>query len=233
MVIMVKILFYSNNKKTGSLVSKLLKSNNYEFGVRSISDMEKRSNAQDRSGLEIYDMAGRETSGKNFYNSINKNFIASVNKIVITKLMIIHPGSLRSLLDTELNIDDFIFYPNIESELISRIEFLLFKNKKAIPKNSIIIDDMILNPDKYELTVNKKIIELTYKEFELLKMLLQNLNSVLTRDSLFSSVWDYDFYGGSRTVDVHIRRLRSKLPSPYNLMIKTIRNVGYLFSSPK
>jgi len=233
MVIMVKILFYSNNKKTESLVSKLLKSNNYEFGVRSISDMEKHSNTPDRPGLEIFDMAGRDTSGKNFYNSINKNFIASVNKIVTTKLMIIHPGSLKSLLDAELNIDDFIFYPNIESELISRVEFLLIKNKKAVPKNSIIIDDMILNPDKYELTVNKKIIELTYKEFELLKMLLQNQDSVLTRDSLFSNVWDYDFYGGSRTVDVHIRRLRSKLPSPYNLMIKTIRNVGYLFSSPK
>jgi DNA-binding response OmpR family regulator len=80
------------------------------------------------------------------------------------------------------------------------------------------------------LAVNGLSIELTFKEYELLKILLENQNKVLSRNKLLSVVWGYDFYGGSRTVDVHMRRLRSKLDAPYNLMLKTVRNVGYMFS---
>jgi len=71
---------------------------------------------------------------------------------------------------------------------------------------------------------------LTFKEYELLKILLENQNKVCSRNKLLSVIWGYDFYGGSRTVDVHMKRLRSKLDTPYNLMLKTIRNVGYMFS---
>jgi DNA-binding response OmpR family regulator len=89
---------------------------------------------------------------------------------------------------------------------------------------------MVLNLEKYELSVDSRPIVLTYKEFEMFKLLLQNRDRVFTRIDLLSSVWGYDYYGGSRTVDVHMRRLRAKIPPPYNKMLKTIRNVGYMFS---
>jgi len=70
-------------------------------------------------------------------------------------------------------------------------------------------------------------------ELEMLKLFMQNINRVFTRIDLLSTVWGYDYYGGSRTVDVHMRRLRAKIPPPYNDMLKTIRNVGYIFSPGK
>jgi len=74
---------------------------------------------------------------------------------------------------------------------------------------------------------------LTFKEFEMLKLFMQNENRVFTRMDLLSTVWGYDYYGGSRTVDVHMRKLRAKIPPPYNNMLTTIRNVGYMFSTEK
>ena len=97
-------------------------------------------------------------------------------------------------------------------------------------ENCLIFRDLVLNLDKYELSINGEGIELTYKEYELLKLLLENPNKVFSRNNLLSKVWGYDFYGGSRTVDVHMRRLRSKLVAPYIDMLKTVRNVGYMFS---
>ncbi len=231
---MVKILFYSKNKKSADIVSKILKNSNYKLLVQNLAGLEKYSNNPGGAELAIFDMSDPITGGKSFNNIIESKDTASLlNGIGTIKLIICRPGCLKALQKAGIKMDDFIFYPNIEDELSARVEFLLSKNKRVVSKNSIVVDAMVLNPDKYELTVNKTVIELTYKEFELLKTLLQNQNIVLTRNNLFSNVWDYDFYGGSRTVDVHIRRLRSKLPPPYNLMIRTIRNVGYLFSPTK
>jgi DNA-binding response OmpR family regulator len=135
------------------------------------------------------------------------------------------------LIENEIRFDDFVLYAQLKEELSARIKAVTLKNKIFPPKNSIVVNDLVLNLDKYELSVNQKPVELTFKEFELFKLLLQNQDKVFSRNKLLSAVWDYDFYGGSRTVDVHIRRLRSKIPSPYNLMLKTVRNVGYMFST--
>ncbi len=224
---MVKILLYSKNKKNSAKITRILKNKNYQLQAGSLADIKNGSGGLSGAELAIFDIAGQDNAVEDY----NKNIIRSVNRMAVGKLMILPPGRLKSLLGKGIDIDDFIFYQSIDSELISRIEFLLSRNKTNVPKNSIVVGTMVLNQDKYELTVDKAVIELTYKEFELLKILLQNQNKVLTRNNLFSTVWGYDFYGGSRTVDVHIRRLRSKIPSPYNLMIKTIRNVGYMFSS--
>ncbi len=121
-----------------------------------------------------------------------------------------------------------MFSDRLEEELLLRIRLALAPVKILTPKNSLVVDQLVLNLDKYELTVSGLSVELTFKEYELLKILLENQNKVFSRNKLLSVVWGYDFYGGSRTVDVHMRRLRSKLIS-YNLMLKTVRNVGYMF----
>ncbi|NMB64610.1 MAG: winged helix-turn-helix transcriptional regulator, partial [Spirochaetes bacterium] len=82
-------------------------------------------------------------------------------------------------------------------------------------------------PDKYSVTVNDEKVVLTYKEFELLKLLMENKGVVFTRQELLSQIWGVEYIGGSRTVDVHIRRLRIKLGDEFNNIIETIRNVGY------
>jgi two-component system alkaline phosphatase synthesis response regulator PhoP len=81
----------------------------------------------------------------------------------------------------------------------------------------------------YTVHVSGRPVELTYKEYELLRYLAQNQGRVVTRETLLSRVWGYDFYGGARTVDVHIRRLRSKIEDRHNTFVETVRNVGYRF----
>jgi DNA-binding response OmpR family regulator len=81
--------------------------------------------------------------------------------------------------------------------------------------------------DRYHVAVAGRVVDLTYKEFELLRFLVANPERVFTRDALLHEVWGYDFYGGTRTVDVHIRRLRAKLGVEHEGLIETVRGVGY------
>jgi two-component system, OmpR family, alkaline phosphatase synthesis response regulator PhoP len=89
--------------------------------------------------------------------------------------------------------------------------------------------DLTLDLANYRVAVAGRPVELTFKEYELLRFLVQNPDKVLTREALLKRVWGYDYFGGSRTVDVHIRRLRSKLEDRGHVFIETIRNVGYRF----
>jgi DNA-binding response OmpR family regulator len=92
--------------------------------------------------------------------------------------------------------------------------------------------DLAIDPDTYAAKLKGRPLDLTYKEFELLKFLAQHPGRVFTRDQLLREVWGYDYYGGTRTVDVHVRRLRAKLGSEYESMIGTVRQVGYKFVVP-
>ena len=92
--------------------------------------------------------------------------------------------------------------------------------------------DLVIEEATYTARLKGRALELTYKEFELLKYLAQHAGRVFTRAQLLQEVWGYDFFGGTRTVDVHVRRLRAKLGAEYDSMIGTVRNVGYKFVRP-
>ena len=94
--------------------------------------------------------------------------------------------------------------------------------------------DVIIDEKSYTAKVRGRALDLTFKEFELLKYLAQHPGRVFTRSQLLQEIWGYDYFGGTRTVDVHIRRLRSKLGPEFESIIGTVRNVGYRFSvNPK
>lgn len=93
--------------------------------------------------------------------------------------------------------------------------------------------DLVVDTNGYTTTLNGEPVNLAYKEFELLKYLVQHPHRVFTRAQLLQEVWGYDYYGGTRTVDVHIRRLRAKLGGEYEHLIGTVRNVGYRFDPPE
>lgn len=122
--------------------------------------------------------------------------------------------------------DDYISKPFGILEFISRAKALL---RRAAPKNQsnvLSYKEIVLNDETHEVTVNSKNIELTYKEFELLKYFIINKNIVLSRDKITQQVWGFDFEGESRTVDMHVKTLRKKLGECGD-HIKTVRNVGY------
>ena len=130
--------------------------------------------------------------------------------------------------------DDYVTKPFGMMELISRIKAVLRRSEKT-SKNSeekIEAGPLAIDTKKHEVTVENKVVSLTLKEFELLKLLMKNLNIVLTRDRLLEEIWGYDFDGETRTVDVHVRTLRQKLGDAGD-KIETIRGVGYRMSRPE
>ena len=125
-------------------------------------------------------------------------------------------------------VDDFAVKPYNSKELATRIKHLIRKDSD-VPTAQIRTAGITIDPDKYEVYVDGKLVSLTFKEYELLKFLASHPGRVFTRDTLLNQVWSQDYFGGDRTVDVHIRRLRSKIEDPEHIYIETVRNIGYRF----
>lgn len=134
-------------------------------------------------------------------------------------------------LDSNLEIDDFVIKPWNISEVVTRAKRAIKQTSNAQGKDLIKCGDLVIDIAKCEVSIDGRLLALTFKEYELLKFLARNKGRVFTRDALLNEVWGYDYYGGDRTVDVHIRRLRSKLGDYTNNYIQTVRNIGYKFSN--
>lgn len=134
------------------------------------------------------------------------------------------------LLGFDLGIDDYLQKPFSTKELMARIKAILKRVKNDNEK--IEYDGLVIDELAREVTIDGNPISLTLKEFELLKYLTDNKNIAISREKLLSSIWGYDFYGDDRTVDTHIKTLRSKL-GKYKDNIVTLRGVGYKFEFKK
>lgn len=126
----------------------------------------------------------------------------------------------------DMGADDYITKPFGVMELISRVKAVLRRTQKAEHQQILIYKNIVIDEAQHKVFVDDEEIELTYKEYEVLKLLIINKGIVLTRDKIMESIWGYDFEQGNRTVDVHIQSLRKKIKSA-GVHIKTIRNVGY------
>ena len=122
--------------------------------------------------------------------------------------------------------DDYNKKPFSIMELITRVKALLRRTAKEEPK-LLKLDDLVIDHERHVVTVNNEPVDLTYKEYELLRLLMGSQGIVMTREVIMRSVWDTDFEGETRTVDMHIKTLRHKL-GDYGSRIKTVRNVGYV-----
>ena len=151
------------------------------------------------------------------------HYLRKENELPIIGLVL--PDKLDNL---EGLVDDFIIKPYNTKELMTRINHLV-KKDTDISTAQIRTSGITIDPDKYEVYVNGRLVALTFKEYELLKFLASHPGRVFTRDTLLNQVWSQDYFGGDRTVDVHIRRLRSKIEDPTHIYIETVRNIGYRF----
>ena len=134
--------------------------------------------------------------------------------------------------DPSLNADEFIFCPFQDRELVARVRQAIYRVKGPSGTKVLKAGDLTVDLERYDVIVAGRRVDLTYKEFQLLALLASNPGRVYTREALLSNVWDYDYVGGTRTVDVHVRRLRSKVERPGHSYIETIWNVGYRFKTP-
>lgn len=130
------------------------------------------------------------------------------------------------ILGLDLGADDYIVKPFSMMEMVSRVKAVLRRSQPKQISKILEFEGLVVNLDEHTVTVDGKRIELTYKEFEMLRIFLSHPGMVYTREQLFLQVWKMDYMGDSRTLDSHIRTLRQKL-NGYGKMIKTVRNVGY------
>jgi DNA-binding response OmpR family regulator len=137
-------------------------------------------------------------------------------------------------INADWGVDDVILAGAGPAEVEARLRMSVGRLTSATAAAGGLIrgGELTIDPDTYAAKLKGRPLDLTYKEFELLKFLAQHPGRVFTRDQLLREVWGYDYFGGTRTVDVHVRRLRAKLGSEYESMIGTVRQVGYKFVVP-
>jgi len=131
------------------------------------------------------------------------------------------------VLDSAADVDDFVMEPWNANEVVARVRRILQRKPGEFNKDLISCGDVAIDTAKCEVAYRGRLVELTFKEYELLKFLVTNKGKVFSREALLNKVWGYDYFGGDRTVDVHIRRLRGKLDD--SDCIETVRNIGYRF----
>ena len=136
-------------------------------------------------------------------------------------------------LDFSVGLEDFLVRTDSFEELETRIRFVLWRLSKVDSKDTVRAGALTMNLASYQVAVNGVNTELTYKEYELLRFLMTHRGRVFSRDALLRHVWGEEYFGGTRTVDVHIRRLRAKIGTEFDELIQTVRNVGYKFIEEK
>lgn len=148
-------------------------------------------------------------------------------------LVLVASSQLQDLELREDLYDDFCLMPLQPAELDARLKHLFWRTGRGTRPELIEYGPLALNLETYQAAIATRPLDLTYMEYELLKFLATHPGKVFTREVLLSRVWGYEYYGGARTVDVHIRRLRAKLGEEHASLISTVRSVGYRFGQPR
>ena len=173
--------------------------------------------------LCLVDVMLPDESGNEIVKKLRANFMTK-------KLPVIMVTAKTSELDLVKGIedgaDDYIKKPCSVMELISRVKALIRRTEVQEIKE-LTLDGITINNEKHEVRVDGQIVELTFKEYELLSLFIINKGIVLSRDTIMDKVWGTDYEGESRTIDMHVKTLRQKL-ADYGTRIKTVRNVGYI-----
>jgi DNA-binding response OmpR family regulator len=148
----------------------------------------------------------------------------------IPVLAVLTEGGLIAL-SADWTIDDVVLDTAGPAELDARLRLAVERHARSADPTPehVQIGDLVIDETTYTARISGRALDLTYKEFELLKFLAQHAGRVFTRSHLVQEVWGYDYFGGTRTVDVHVRRLRAKLGPEHEALIGTVRNVGYKF----
>ncbi|MEI8084244.1 MAG: response regulator transcription factor [Actinomycetes bacterium] len=157
--------------------------------------------------------------------------VISTTGVDVPVLLVLTEGGLAAV-TSDWGVDDVILDTAGPAEVEARLRIAIGRAQTGDDQASageIRSGDLVIEEATYTARLNKRVLDLTFKEFELLKYLAQHPGRVFTRAQLLQEVWGYDYFGGTRTVDVHVRRLRAKLGPDHESLVGTVRNVGYRF----
>lgn len=218
----MKILIVDDEELIRNVISEYAKIEGYETieaqnGYEAIDICQKCT-----PDLIVMDIMMPKLDGYQAVKEINKN------KNIPVIMLSARGEEYDKLIGFELGIDDYVTKPFSPKELMARIKAVLKRQNKE--RKTISIDGLNMDLEARVVTIDSKKIALTLKEYELLKYLIENKNVAISRERLLNTIWGYDFYGEDRTVDTHIKTLRSKI-GKYKKYITTIRGVGYKFET--
>jgi DNA-binding response OmpR family regulator len=176
----------------------------------------------------IIDLSQDADGGWAFLRNLRKQGERSIPVMVL-----VGGAQLADLEHRDELFDDFCLTPFHPAELEARLRHLLATDIDLHRADLVEYGELTLNLETYQASIAGRPLDMTYMEYELLKFLAQNPGKVFTREMLLSRVWGYEYYGGARTVDVHVRRLRAKLGEEHANLIQTVRSVGYRFGQSR
>ncbi len=199
----------------------------YAWKAASVADGDVDEPAGGWAGA-IVDITSDADGGWAFLRAINKG-----GDRTIPVMLLVGGGQLADLEHRDELFDDFCLTPFHPAELEARLRHLLATDIDLHRAELVEYGELTLNLETYQAAIAGRPLDMTYMEYELLKFLAQNPGKVFTREMLLSRVWGYEYYGGARTVDVHVRRLRAKLGEEHASLIQTVRSVGYRFGQSR
>ena len=222
-----KILIVDDDKNICELLRLYLEKEGYETSLAYDGEQALERFSADKPGLVLLDVMMPKIDGWEVCRRIRAS--SQVPVIMLTA----KGETFDKVLGLELGADDYIVKPFEAKEVVARIKAVMRRTGKSSSANDIkevSYDKLVVNMTKYELKVDGKVVDTPPKELELLYHLASNPNRVYTRDQLLNEVWGFEYYGDSRTVDVHIKRLREKLEGVSDKWsLKTVWGVGYKF----
>lgn len=217
----MKVLIVDDEELIRNVIKEYLQLNDYEYDEASDGSDAILKVKNDNFDIIIMDIMMPKMDG---YEAVKK--IREFNKNIPVIMLSARSDEYDKLMGFDLGVDDYVTKPFSPKELIARIKAITKRNEEK--NDRYIFDGLVIDTTSFEVYVDGKLINLTPKEYELLKYLVENKNIVLSREQLLETIWGYDFYGDDRTIDTHIKTLRSNL-GPYRDFIKTVRKVGYKF----
>jgi len=197
---------------------------------KSIASAEEAADHEPGSGWTgaIVDCSADPDAGWALARAVRKR-----DTVSLPLLVLVSGGQLADLSLRDELFDDFCLAPFHPAEFEARVRHLLWQIDGGTRPEMVEYAELALNLETYQASIAGRPLDLTYMEYELLKFLAQNPGKVFTREILLSRVWGYEYYGGARTVDVHVRRLRAKLSEEHAGLIQTVRSVGYRFGQSR
>lgn len=224
---MTTILIADDNKQITSILEEYAKKEGFTASIAYDGLAALDLFQETKPDVVLLDVMMPQMDGFEVCREIRKN--SSVPIIMITA----RGEDFEKIMGLDIGADDYIVKPFSPGEVMARVRAVLrrISRTKDQPQQILSYSNLLINLDDYTVTINDIDIPLTKKEIELLWTLAANKNKVFSRDNLLNSLWGYDYFGDSRTVDSHIKRLRAKLEvvQHYDWEIKTIWGVGYKF----
>ncbi len=222
-----KILIFGDQNKQGVELKEALKKNtNFSISILPVTSSSVADAAKNEADLLIVNPKSSYLEITDLYYGFKKE--THTQDVPIVLLM--DEAEMKTA-DLPSGIQEVLYRPLRLPEAVMRIKHLFKRIHKVDQKDLIQRGKLAIDVTKYEVRIADRKIDLTFTEFELLKFLCSNPGTVFTREVLLNKVWGYEYYGGTRTVDVHIRRLRSKIEGKSSTFIETVRNIGYKFRS--